>query len=80
MAIDFCNSFYLPPLPPISTARDIVKYLGDKRVASVDDFNWVAQLRYYWRYDEVGKCFRCVRQFLYVLVDSPRVGKGADKC
>lgn len=38
------------------TARDIVKYLCDKRVASVDDFNWVAQLRYYWRYDDVGKC------------------------
>lgn len=36
-------------------ARDIVKYLCDKKVSSVDDFNWVAQLRYYWRYDDEGK-------------------------
>lgn len=37
-------------------ARDIVKYLCEKNVNDVADFNWVAQLRYYWRFDEVGKC------------------------
>ncbi|KAL7290283.1 hypothetical protein TKK_0015983 [Trichogramma kaykai] len=29
-------------------ARDVVKMLVDKAVAEVTDFNWIAQLRYYW--------------------------------
>lgn len=37
------------------TDRDIVKYLCDKQVQNISDFNWVAQLRYYWKFDEVGK-------------------------
>ncbi|XP_036144833.1 dynein heavy chain 3, axonemal isoform X1 [Monomorium pharaonis] len=29
-------------------ARDVVKLLVDKRVDNPSDFNWIAQLRYYW--------------------------------
>ncbi|CAB0036402.1 unnamed protein product [Trichogramma brassicae] len=29
-------------------ARDVVKMLVDKAVAEVTDFDWIAQLRYYW--------------------------------
>lgn len=39
----------------VFTARDIVKYLVDTNVRTIDEFNWVAQLRYYWKYDTVGK-------------------------
>lgn len=40
-----------------TAGRDIVKYLVEKKVSTVEDFNWVAQLRYYWRYDNVGKLY-----------------------
>lgn len=29
-------------------ARDIVKYLSEKKVSDVEDFTWISQLRYYW--------------------------------
>lgn len=49
------DSYYNRLLPALILARDIVKYLVDKNVCNIDDFNWVAQLRYYWRFDDVGK-------------------------
>lgn len=36
----------------IPTARDVVKYLADMRVTSIQDFDYVSQLRYYWRTDD----------------------------
>lgn len=36
-------------------ARDIVQLIHDKGVTRKDDFNWLAQLRYYWRIDPVDK-------------------------
>lgn len=30
----------------------MVKYLADMRVSSIQDFDYVSQLRYYWRVDE----------------------------
>ncbi|CAG9833161.1 unnamed protein product [Diabrotica balteata] len=36
--------------------RDIVKMLKELKVTSVADFNWIAQLRYYWRDLMVSVC------------------------
>lgn len=33
--------------------RDIVSRLRDFKVNSVADFNWIAQMRYYWKKDSV---------------------------
>lgn len=35
-------------------ARDVVDALIDVAVVDVDNFNWVSQLRYYWKYDDIG--------------------------
>ena len=35
------------------TARDVVKQLTEENVSSPLDFNWIAQLRYYWEQDTV---------------------------
>lgn len=42
-------------LLPFIQARDIVKYLVDKDVQDAGNFDWASQLRYYWKFDEVGK-------------------------
>jgi len=34
-------------------ARDVVQDMADKGVQSTTDFNWLAQLRYYWEDDDV---------------------------
>jgi len=36
--------------------RDIVTKLKELKVTSVADFNWISQLRYYWRSDGVSVC------------------------
>ncbi|XP_066246402.1 dynein axonemal heavy chain 3 [Euwallacea similis] len=36
--------------------RDIVTKLKELNVTSVTDFNWISQLRYYWRSDGVSVC------------------------
>jgi len=33
-------------------ARDVVKYLTDMRITTIQDFDWMSQLRYYWKVDE----------------------------
>lgn len=35
-------------------ARDILHTLIDASVVDVDNFNWISQLRYYWKYDDIG--------------------------
>lgn len=37
------------------SARDILAALIDAAVVDVDNFNWISQLRYYWKYDDIGK-------------------------
>ena len=34
---------------------DVLKNIREKGVEKATDFDWLAQLRYYWNYDEVGK-------------------------
>lgn len=34
-------------------ARDVVGNLRDENVQSVNDFEWISQLRYYWNRDEL---------------------------
>ncbi|XP_057653134.1 dynein axonemal heavy chain 3 [Diorhabda carinulata] len=36
--------------------RDIVKRLKELKVGSIADFNWISQLRYYWKDRAVGVC------------------------
>ncbi|XP_050297987.1 dynein axonemal heavy chain 3 [Anthonomus grandis grandis] len=36
--------------------RDIVTKLKELNVTSIADFNWISQLRYYWRSDAVSVC------------------------
>lgn len=35
-------------------ARDILNTLIDVAAVDVDNFNWISQLRYYWKYDDIG--------------------------
>ncbi|XP_055840841.1 dynein axonemal heavy chain 3 isoform X1 [Episyrphus balteatus] len=32
-------------------ARDVVKYMIDQKVTTVNEFDWISQLRYYWKVD-----------------------------
>lgn len=32
--------------------RDVVKYLTDCRITNIQDFDWISQLRYYWKVNE----------------------------
>lgn len=43
------------PIICICTARDILKFMCDKNVVDSGDFNWMSQLRYYWKIDDTGK-------------------------
>ena len=36
-------------------ARDVVESLSKSDIKSVNDFNWIAQLRYYWEPTEYGR-------------------------
>lgn len=36
-------------------ARDVVKYLIDVNVENITEFDWISQLRYYWRETESKK-------------------------
>lgn len=36
-------------------ARDVLRELIASNVQTIDHFNWVSQLRYYWKYDEIGR-------------------------
>lgn len=38
----------------LCSARDTLNTLIDAAVMDVDNFNWISQLRYYWRYDDIG--------------------------
>ena len=40
-------------------AKDVVQRLIDNKVVTIDDFDWIAQLRYYWEEDN---CFvKCIQ-------------------
>lgn len=40
------------------TDRDVVKYLTDIRISNIQDFDWISQLRYYWKVnDSKWPCF-----------------------
>lgn len=41
-------------------ARDIVKYLDDSEVTSIESFEWISQLRYYWRTSPEKQGYVCV--------------------
>ncbi|XP_033238860.1 dynein heavy chain 3, axonemal [Drosophila pseudoobscura] len=41
-------------------ARDVVKYLTDTKVANIQDFDWISQLRYYWKVDDKSEDWVCV--------------------
>ncbi|EDV95581.1 GH15699 [Drosophila grimshawi] len=41
-------------------ARDVVKFLADTKVSSTQDFDWISQLRYYWKVDEKNEEWVCV--------------------
>lgn len=35
-------------------ARDILQHLIDTDVHDLNHFNWTSQLKYYWKYDDIG--------------------------
>lgn len=41
---------------PYVVARDVLNNLIAANVQDVDNFNWMSQLRYYWKYDDIGMC------------------------
>ena len=55
-------------------ARDVVQDMADKKVESDIDFNWLAQLRYYWEADDVYVHIvnACVRYAYEYLGNTPR--------
>ncbi|ALC43064.1 CG17150 [Drosophila busckii] len=40
--------------------RDVVKYLADMRVTNIQDFDWMSQLRYYWKVNDKNEDWVCV--------------------
>ena len=36
-------------------ARDVVQQLAKTEIKSVQDFNWIAQLRYYWETNDYSR-------------------------
>lgn len=35
-------------------ARDVANYLCGREMKNANDFDWLAQMRYYWDYDDIG--------------------------
>ena len=65
-------------------AKDVVQRLVDNKVVTIDDFDWIAQLRYYWEEED---CFvKCIQtRFPYgyeYLGNTPRlvITPLTDKC
>lgn len=52
-------------------ARDILNALIDAAVVDVDNFNWISQLRYYWKYDDIG--IYCVYIYLIPLANRQKL-------
>ncbi|KAH8242116.1 hypothetical protein KR026_003917, partial [Drosophila bipectinata] len=42
------------------TDRDVVKYLTDIRISNIQDFDWISQLRYYWKVNDKNEEWVCV--------------------
>ncbi|XP_070136648.1 dynein axonemal heavy chain 3 [Drosophila bipectinata] len=40
--------------------RDVVKYLTDIRISNIQDFDWISQLRYYWKVNDKNEEWVCV--------------------
>lgn len=38
----------------LNKARDVLKNLCEEKISSINDFNWLAQLRYYWSEEKNG--------------------------
>lgn len=38
----------------------MVKYLTDMKVSNIQDFDWISQLRYYWKVNESECAFRLI--------------------
>lgn len=75
MVSRWCDALYtlyiLNLSESILAARDVVKYLADMRVSSIQDFDYVSQLRYYWRVDESeffgGSLLKIILLILHIL-------------
>lgn len=55
-------------------ARDVVQGLVDAKIQNITDFEWVSQLRYYWRDDVVVEMVQAAIQYGYeYLGNTPRL-------
>lgn len=53
-----CHCCWLPQVVALITievhARDVIEKLGKSGCSSVNDFEWVSQLRFYWDREQAG--------------------------